>query len=117
MIKKRGRSPLFDSLFSEVFERSASPRGWAGWEERQLKTGGGWVARDKLKTGRGWGQGYRKGICKSGSFSFVEAVANPGLGNDIFWLSWVGLYLLTQVPDIDAHIIQVIDVFPAPHPL
>ena len=33
---------------------------------------------------------------------FLEVVTNPWFGDNILGLSWVWLYLVTQMPDIDA---------------
>jgi hypothetical protein len=52
-----------------------------------------------------------------GLLGLVEGVADAGLGNNIFGFRLVRLYLLAQVPDIDAHVIQVVNIFPAPDSL
>ncbi len=48
---------------------------------------------------------------------FLKVVSDTRFGNDIPGQRSVRLYLLAQVRNIDSDIVQVIGIFPAPHPL
>ena len=46
---------------------------------------------------------------------FLEGVAYPGFSYDVSGQAGVWFYLLAQMRDVDAYIVQVISIFPAPH--
>jgi len=45
----------------------------------------------------------------------LEIIADAGFGHNVFGVSGVRLYFLAQMGNIDAHVIQVIGIFPAPN--
>lgn len=57
---------------------------------------------------------YRESDCKPSLFRLGKSIPNPPFRVNVAWLSRVGLELLSEAPDVELHIVELINVLLAP---